>query len=140
MFEEGLLQTPLAGPLSTGVFWQAEVYLPQPYTFLTMKLFAFRDRVHDANKEFGRYHALDMYTILATTMAPEWDFALELSRRYRKDPNMLEAGQLVSDHFSALDRLGMIRLRESPYYRPGLQLRDFMTALKELFPSGVQAS
>ena len=135
MFEEGLLARTLYGPLSTGELWQAEVFLPQPYTFLIMKLFAFRDRVHDANKEFGRYHALDMYTILATTMESEWDFALELSRRYRGDPYMIEAGQLISDHFSALDRLGMIRLRESPYYRPELRLGEFMSALKELFPS-----
>jgi hypothetical protein len=135
MFEEGLLARTLYGPLSTGELWQAEVFLPQPYTFLIMKLFAFRDRVHDANKEFGRYHALDMYTILATTMESEWDFALELSRRYRGDPYMIEAGQLISDHFSALDRLGMIRLRESPYYRPELRLSEFMSALKELFPS-----
>lgn len=48
-----------------------------------MKLFAFRDRLHDANKEFDRCHALDMYTILATTMEREWDLALELSDRYR---------------------------------------------------------
>jgi len=32
-------------------------------------------------------------------------------------------------------RLGMIRLRESPYYRIELQLDDFMSALQELFPA-----
>lgn len=135
MFAEGLLQNTLEGKLTTGEFWQAEIYIPQPYTFLTMKLFAFRDRLHDANKEFGRYHALDMYTILATTMEREWNLALELSDRYRDHPAVVEAGQLVFEHFAALDRLGMIRLRESPYYRPELQLNEFMSALKELFPS-----
>jgi hypothetical protein len=134
MYEEGLLQRMLAGTLSTGEPWEGEVYLPQPYTFLTMKLFAFRDRARDANKEFGRYHALDMYTILATTMESEWDFALDLSHRYRDDPSMVEAGHLVAEHFSAPGRLGIIRLRESPYYRPELQLREFMSTLKELFP------
>ncbi len=103
-----------------------------------MKLFAFRDRLNDANKEFGRYHALDMYIILATTMEREWNLALELSDRYRDDPAIVEAGQLVFEHFSALDRPSMIRLRESPYYRPELQLNEFMSALKELFPSRVQ--
>ena len=43
-------------------------------------------------------------------------------------------GRLVSEHFSALDRVGMIRLRESPYYRAELQLDEFMLALQELFP------
>ena len=138
MFGEGLLQDTLEGELSTGEFWQAELYIPQPYTFLTMKLFAFKDRLHDADKEFGRYHALDMYTILATSMEREWNLALELSQRYRDDPTIVEAGQVVFEHFSALDRLGMIRMRESAYYRPGLQLDEFMSALKELYPSTAQ--
>ena len=48
---------------------------------------------------------------------------------------IIEAGYLVSEYFSALERLGMIRLRESPYYRPELQLEKFMSALQELFPA-----
>ncbi|MCX5991397.1 MAG: hypothetical protein NTZ04_03580 [Chloroflexi bacterium] len=133
--EEGLLPETLNGKLSSGEPWQAEVFLPQPYTFLMMKLFAFKDRLNDANKEFGRYHALDMYTILATTMETEWKHALELRHQYGDDPYIMEAGRLVLKHFSALDHPGMIRLRESPYYRPGLQLDEFMSALKELFPA-----
>jgi hypothetical protein len=100
-----------------------------------MKLFAFRDRLDDANKEFGRYHALDLYTILATTTEEEWRYALELRDQQVDQPYAMEAGRLVSEYFSALDRLGMIRLRESPYYRPTLQLDEFMSALQELFPA-----
>ena len=48
----------------------------------------------------------------------------------------MEAGDLVSKYFSALNRLGMIRLRESRYYRPELQLDEFMSAVQELFPAG----
>jgi hypothetical protein len=99
-----------------------------------MKLFAFRDRLGDANKDFGRYHALDLYTILATTTEDEWGYALKLRDQSRDLPVVIEAGRLVSEHFSALDHLGMIRLRESPYYRPELRLDDFMSALQELFP------
>lgn len=136
--EEGLLQKTLRGTLRSGRPWEAEIYLPHPYTFLMMKLFAFKDRHEDENKEFGRYHALDMYTILATTMEMEWDKALEFRDRYKNEPCIKEAGQLIMKYFSALDRLGMIRLRESPYYRPELQLDEFMSALKELFPSRAQ--
>ena len=50
-----------------------------------------------------------------------------------------EAGQLVSEYFSSLDRLGMIRMRESPYCRPELQLDEFMSALQELFPARIKA-
>ncbi|MCX5999510.1 MAG: hypothetical protein NTU41_07965 [Chloroflexi bacterium] len=133
--EEGLVQRMLHGKLSSGEPWQAEVFLPQPYTFLMMKLFAFNDRRNDADKEFGRYHALDMYTILATTTETEWRYALELRDQQADEPHVMEAGRVVRQYFSALDRLGMIRLRESPYCRRELQLDEFMSALQELFPA-----
>ena len=132
--EEGLLTETLTGNLSTGIPWQAEVYLPHPYTFSMMKLFAFRDRLDDADKEFGRYHALDLYTIMATTTEGEWRQALEMRNRYADDPYVREAGLLVSRYFSNLDRMGMIRMRESRYYRLELQLEEFMSAVQELFP------
>ena len=133
--EGGLLTVTLVGRLSSNKPYQAEVFLPHPYTFSMMKLFAFRDRLEDSDKEFGRYHALDLYTIIATTGEEEWGYALELRDQQGHQPYALEAGRLVSEHFSALDRLGMIRLRESPYYRPELQLNEFMSALLELFPT-----
>jgi hypothetical protein len=99
-----------------------------------MKLFAFTDRVEDADKDFGRYHALDLYTILATTTEDEWAYALKLRDQNRDQPGMIEAGRLVSEYFSATNRLGIIRLKESPYYRPELRLGEFISALQELFP------
>jgi hypothetical protein len=132
--EEGLLQKSLEGKLSSGKPWQAEVFLPHPYTFSMMKLFAFKDRLDDPNKEFGRYHALDLYTILATTTEEEWRYALELRDQQGDQPYVMDAGRLVSEYFSAPGCLGMIRLKESPYYRRELQLDEFMSALQELFP------
>ncbi len=135
--EERLMPVTLTGELSSGKPWQAGVFIPHPYTFLMMKLFAFRDRLNDADKEFGRYHALDLYMILATTTEDEWRYGLELRDRYRDQPVVLEAGRLVFEYFSALDHFGMLRLRESPYYRPDLQLAEFMSILQELFPVGI---
>ena len=132
--EDGLLPIVLAGALSSGVPSKAEIFLPHPYTFAMMKLFAFRDRVEDADKDFGRYHALDLYTILATTTEDEWAYALKLRDQNRGRPGMIEAGRLVSRHFSVTDRLGIIRLKESPYYRPELRLDEFTSVLQELFP------
>lgn len=138
--EEGLLQKTLEGRRSSGEIWQAEVFVPHPYTFLMMKLFAFKDRLDAVDKEFGRYHALDLYTILATTTEREWEQALRFRDQHGEEPYTVEAGHLVGRHFSGLDRLGMIRLRESRYYRPELQLDEFMSALKELFPSRAEAA
>jgi hypothetical protein len=132
--EEGLLPIVLAGTLSLGEPWQSEIFLPHPYTYSMMKLFAFRDRHGDPNKEFGRYHALDLYTILATTTEEEWEYALQLRDQYKNEPPAKEAGKLVSAYFSSPERLGVIRMMESPYYRPELQNEDFMSALQEMFP------
>jgi hypothetical protein len=41
---------------------------------------------------------------------------------------------LLKEYFSGLNKMGLIRLRESPYYRSELQLDDFMLALREVFP------
>jgi hypothetical protein len=132
--EQGLLPILLAGTLSSGDTWESEIFLPHPYTFSMMKLFAFKDRLDDPDKEFGRYHALDLYTILATTTEEEWEYALQLRDQHKNDPFIIEAGHLVSEYFSTSERLGMIRLIESPYYRPELQIEKFMSVLQELFP------
>ena len=138
--EDGLLPVRLEVRLDSADGYKAEVYLPHPYTFSMMKLFAFRDRVNDSNKEFGRYHALDLYTIIATMKEEEWRYALELSDLNRNHSFVIEAGHLVSEYFSNLERLGMIRLRESPYFRPELQLDEFISALLELFPEKVKSN
>jgi len=133
--DKGLLPIPLNGNLSSGDPWETEVFIPHPFTFLMMKLFAFRDRLEDVNKEFGRYHALDLYMIVATTTEQDWTTALEMRDEHNGEPVVEEAGRLVSKYFSTLDRLGMIRMRESPYYKTQLQLEGFMSALQELFPA-----
>jgi hypothetical protein len=78
-------------------------------------------------KEFGRYHALDLYTIMATTTDEEWEYALQLRDQFKNDPPAKEAGNLVSKYFSSLERIGMIRFMESPYYPPELQFEDFQS-------------
>jgi hypothetical protein len=138
--EDGLIPVEVKGVLGTGDEWEDEVFLPHPYTFLTMKLFAFRDRMEDEIKDLGRHHALDLYTVLATTTEAEWDFAKNLRDAHSKNPYAIEASRIVSDHFSGTTVLGIIRLKENHYYRPELQLDEFMSALKELFPEPARAT
>ena len=132
--EKELLPVEITGELSSGESWCSSVFLPHPYTFLMMKLFAFKDRFGDENKDFGRYHALDMYTILATTTKAEWYNALEIRDAYQNDPIVVEAGHVIAEYFSDTGCMGIVRLKESPYYSPELQLASFMSDLQELFP------
>ncbi|RLB78258.1 MAG: hypothetical protein DRH24_14755 [Deltaproteobacteria bacterium] len=57
ILKQGLLPVLMSGNFSSGKPHKSEVVLPHPYTFLMMKLFAFKDRLEDAVKELGRYHA-----------------------------------------------------------------------------------
>lgn len=132
--EKRLLSMPLRGRLSTGETWEAEVLLPHLFSFLTMKLFAFHDRFQDSDKEFGRYHALDIYTIVATATEPEWKEALECQDQYKENHVVTVASELIARYFSATDRMGVIRLKESPYFNANLQVVEFISALGELFP------
>lgn len=136
--EEDLLPIQLTRHDTSGEQWTAEVFLPHPYTFATMKLFAFRDQYEGSKKDFGRYHALDLYMVLATTTEKEWEEALEIRDQQAGKPISKEAGHLVTKYFSDMEQGGIIRLRESHYFRPEFQLVDFMSILKELFPDGTK--
>jgi hypothetical protein len=56
---------PTSGTRSDGRRARSEVAIPQAFSYAMMKLFAFRDRKDDAEKEFAQHHALDMYRIIA---------------------------------------------------------------------------
>ncbi len=131
--EDGLQAITIEGPKSDGAVHRAEIYLPHPFTFAMMKLFAYRDRNEDSNKEFGRYHALDLYAVVAMMTEPEWEDALRLGGKHAEMPMVVEAGSIVRGHFAARTSKGVIRMRESPYYRQELQLDKFLTAINSLF-------
>lgn len=132
--EDGLLPIKFSGSLSTGSTWECEVFLPHPYSFLMMKLFAFRDRLTDESKEFSRHHALDLYSIIATTTEEEWDAFPAFRKRLGDESHVREAGAIIEEYFSAMNKAGIIRIRESRYYQPGFQLDEFMSIMKEAFP------
>ena len=99
-----------------------------------MKLFAYRDRSGDADKEFGRYHALDLYSVIAMMTEPEWEESLRFRDANAGTQMPLEAGKIVSQHFATPTSPGILRMRESKYFRPALQVDDFIAAIRKLFP------
>lgn len=131
-----LLAVPISGAQRTGEQWTGEVFLPNPFTFAMMKLFAFRDRLQrDPDQARAEYHALDVYSILATTTEPEWAKALALHDEFQRHPFVIEAGRIAHEFFDRPEQMGMIRLRESRYYRSYFKLGDFSSSLLELFPN-----
>src|SRR5262249_50169132 len=65
--EDDPLTIPVRGSRSTGEEYEAQVCLPQAFSYGLMKLFAFRDRKDDPDpkKDKGRHHVLDLYAIIA---------------------------------------------------------------------------
>jgi len=133
--ERGLLAVVISGALRTGEQWRGEVFLPNPFTFAMMKLFAFRDRLEkDPDQAKAEYHAIDIYSILATTTESEWTQALALRDEFQRHPLVIEAGRIAHEFFDRPEQMGLLRLRESRYYRGDFKLYDFSSALLELFP------
>ncbi len=104
--EEGLLAVTIQGQTSGEVEYEGTVYLLHPMTSAMMKLFAFRDRADDQDKDFGRYHALDLYSVLALASEAEWEEALTLFQRHRETPVFVEAANIVEGRFSSLTSEG----------------------------------
>lgn len=133
--EEHLQEVFIEGHRSSGESGFAVVFLPHPFTFIMMKLFALRDRINDPDKDYGRHHALDLYTILATMTEAEWNISLQLREKHAADAKMIEAGQLIHELFGEEFSLGVLRLKESVYYRTDFQVEGFLQALCDLFSS-----
>jgi hypothetical protein len=132
--DDGLIAITVKGRTSKGTDHHGEIYLPHPFTFAMMKLFAYRDRSSDAAKEFGQYHALDLYAIVAMMSETEWADALRLHSENAGEQKVIEAGEIVGQDFSTQTSKGILRMRESPYFRTTLQIDRFLDAINNLFP------
>jgi hypothetical protein len=132
--EEELLEIRLHGRRTTGEEFADSVYLPQTFTYALMKLTACRDRIDDPDKDLGRHHALDLYTIVATATEQEWETALRLYRKHQHDEPVQEACRIVRTYFCGPEALGTLRLREHPLASGGVDLEGFLSALRALLP------
>lgn len=131
--EENLQAVSVEGVLSSGEKAREDLYLPHAFTYLMMKLFALRDRIHDAEKDYGRHHALDIYTIVAMMTKSDWEECLAMHLKHQTDETLTEADKLVKHLFDNFNTLGVLRLKENIYYRADFQLAEFLSALKDLF-------
>lgn len=89
-----------------------EIYLPHPFSYLVMKLFAFRDRLEDEEKDFGAYHAFDIYRIIAMMTENEWNEAVKLRENYRNAPKIIEAAEIAGELFANVESIGVLRVRQ----------------------------
>jgi hypothetical protein len=89
-----------------------EVFLPHPFSYTLLKLFALRDQIDNEVKEFGRHHAFDIYTTWAMMTEEEFRQAEDLRRQYANVGVMPEAIAIAGALFADEIAKGMIRLKE----------------------------
>jgi hypothetical protein len=115
------------------------VFIPHPFSYLLLKLFALRDQVDNERKEYGRHHAYDVYATAAMTTEEEWDQAVQLREKYIDVEQVVEARSIVSGLFATIESLGTLRLQEHVLSvgddLPRRQIADFLDILRELFPA-----
>jgi hypothetical protein len=132
--ETGLLQYNLLDE-NTPVY----VFLPHPFTYITMKLFALRDRLEDEEKDFGAYHAFDIYRVISMMTEEEWEQSCTMRDEFAEELKIQEARQIVGELFSNDDSLGVLRIKQHAKLVETELLDENILALvkdlNELFPT-----
>ena len=133
--EDNPLPVVLAGLRTTGEEFSRQVYLPQAYSYLMMKIFAFRDWEKVKQKPGNASkHALDIYSIVAMLTEEELAAAEQASHAYQQRPEAQETARVVHECFSQTASLGNLRLREHQDFAQNTDLTEFISLLNELFP------
>ncbi|MFQ5792070.1 MAG: hypothetical protein ACE5JI_16490, partial [Acidobacteriota bacterium] len=133
-YDQDPITVPLPGTRSNGQSFEAQVLVPQGFTYVMMKLFAFRDRRDDRNQDMARHHALDLYRTIAMLTEAEHDRAWRLAMEYRDGRVVREATGLVWEFFSDVTALGLLRIREHPLFSENMDVKQFLEVLQELLP------
>lgn len=133
--EEQAAPLTLTGIRGNGETFTGTLYIPSAYAFLMMKLYALRDQLQNAEKDYGRKHALDLYALVATLTQSTYAQTQALSTHYQSTPEAMEAGRIVSELFGSPEALGSIRLREHVSFPQQADIRAFLDVLQEFFPT-----
>lgn len=88
----------------------ATVYLPHPFSYLLLKLFALRDQLENPAKGYGRHHAADVFSTVAMLTAAEWRGTLFMRERHAGDAVVVEAGRIAEELFRNRSASGVQRL------------------------------
>lgn len=130
--ERHSIRIPIEGNLTSGEFHRSEVLIPQAFSYLLMKLCAFRDRVDDANKQLGQHHALDIYRIVGLLTKDEYSDVKALAKEYASEAVVTEAITIISEHFLPNASIGRLRIREHALFTPAMNLERFAAELADL--------
>lgn len=144
---ESLLEVKLAprqAPMEISNSPTVSVFVPHLFTFLMLKLFAYRDRIDDPSVDYGQHHAYDIYRSIAMMTQEDWNKAHQIRDHYRGEAAVEEARQIAAEHFKSLEGSGALALRNYARTRSVLidpeDVEAFTKDLHELFGGAHTAS
>ena len=132
--EANLIPATITGQTSAGKEYESVVFLPQSLTYLVMKLCAFYDR--EFERQDGQNaikHAFDLYPIVAMMTREEYKTVHQMRREFQTEAAFLRATEIVRMHFSGVEDLGVLRLREHPDFSTSFDLKEFLSVLSDIF-------
>lgn len=126
------ISIPIQGLLSSGQPHRVEVLIPQAFTYLLMKLCAYRDRMDDGDGIHGQHHALDIYRVVGLLTEDEDENVQRLRDEFASHPVVKDARAIAARHFISPDGSGRLRIREHPLYSAAVDLDRLAEELKTL--------
>jgi predicted nucleotidyltransferase len=115
------------------------VRVPHPFTYLLLKLHAYRDR---RDEEKGPYHAFDLFRIMSMFTREEWQDSADIRKRYAETAEVREAERIARDLFATPASRGVLALRtyaadrSDRYEMSDEQVNHFIEDLEALMGSG----
>jgi len=131
-FQDNTMAIPVDGSLSSGELYETAVLVPSAFTLLLMKLYAFRDRCQDEEKDLARHHALDIYRIVAMMTEQEFEETRRQIAEQQDHPVLTEAARVVAEHFDSAESVGSLRLRSHLLWDEGMAMQAFLATLHDL--------
>lgn len=120
----------VTGTLSTDEAFTARVTIPHPFSYLLMKLTAYRDRRNDADKDLGRHHALDVFRIVAMLSEQERDQVQANVRHFAANAQVRSCADLVRSDFAGSAAPGVLAMRAHTLWQNDQQLAAFLETLQ----------
>jgi hypothetical protein len=135
LVDEKALDIPLKGKRSSGDEYETTVRIPHPFTYLIMKLFAFRDRQNDPNRQLGSHHAFDIFSIIGSLTERELKEVVEFGKDYANEPIVQEAKQIVQNCFTGTSPTGMVAIKSHSLFQNfgSEHYGEFIKILSEIF-------
>lgn len=114
-----------------------EVFLPHPFTYLVLKLFALRDHLDEDDKTKAPEHAFDIYRTIGMMTESQWNDCMMLTERFGTGPILATSAEIVVSLFSDTDARGAVEIYRLAGRTAIIEenVKRVVDDLKQLFPT-----